>query len=100
MKTLLAILLLAASLAHAQDRRHNTCAAQWQRFDDNQRVYRGRLSNNPFGQDSTSNPFGRYGSRFSPDSINNPFGAGNPFSPDSPRNPFGAGIPIFQQGDF
>lgn len=39
--------------------------------------YRGRLSSNPHDPDSTSNPFGRYGSRTSPDSINNPFGAGN-----------------------
>jgi hypothetical protein len=34
---------------------------------------------------------GRYGSPFSPDSINNPFSAGSPFKPDSPNNPYGSG---------
>ena len=41
--------------------------------------YRGRLSTNRFAPDSTSNPFGRYGSKFSPDSINNRFGLGSPY---------------------
>jgi hypothetical protein len=41
---------------------------------------RGQLSANPYAPDSTSNPYGRYGSRYSPDSINNPCGAGNPYS--------------------
>lgn len=36
---------------------------------------------NPYDPDSTSNPYGRYGSKYSPDSINNPCGAGNPYSP-------------------
>ena len=30
-------------------------------------------------------------SPFSPDSLNNPFGAGNPFKADSPNNPYGQG---------
>ena len=38
-----------------------------------------------------SNQFGRYGSPFSPDSINNPHGAGSLFKPDSPNNPYGSG---------
>ena len=33
----------------------------------------------------------RYGSPFSPDSMNNQFGAGSPFKPDSPNNPYGTG---------
>ncbi|NOS77254.1 MAG: hypothetical protein HOP35_04860 [Nitrospira sp.] len=49
------------------------------------------LSANPFEPNSTSNQFGRYGSLFSPDSLNNQFGAGSPFRPDSPNNPFGKG---------
>lgn len=42
--------------------------------------YHGRLSANRYDPDSTSNPYGRYGSRYSPDSLNNPYGAGNPYS--------------------
>jgi hypothetical protein len=42
--------------------------------------YRGRLSTNPYAQDSISNPYGRYGSQYSSDSITNPYGAGNPYS--------------------
>lgn len=51
----------------------------------------GKLSANPFDPDSTSNPYGRYGSPLSPDSLNNPYGAGSPFRPDSPKNPYGQG---------
>ena len=40
----------------------------------------GVSSANPYDPDSTSNPYGRYGSKYSPDSINNPYGAGNPYS--------------------
>lgn len=51
----------------------------------------GTLSANPYDPDSTSNPFGRYGSPFSPDSMNNQFGAGSSFRYDSPNNPYGKG---------
>jgi hypothetical protein len=27
------------------------------------------------------NPYGRYGNPYSPDSLNNPYGAGNPYNP-------------------
>ena len=43
-------------------------------------TYHGRLSTNPYDPDSTSNPYGQYGSKYSPDSLNNPYGAGNPYS--------------------
>ena len=46
---------------------------------DRQGGYYGRLSANPSAPDSTANPYGRYGNQFSPDSINNSFGAGNPY---------------------
>jgi len=62
---------------------------------DSQGRYRGKLSSNPYDPDSISNPYGRYGSRFSPDSINNPYGAGSRFSLDSPKNPFGVGWSIY-----
>ncbi|WHZ21401.1 MAG: hypothetical protein OJF47_000513 [Nitrospira sp.] len=51
----------------------------------------GHLSANPYAPDSTANQFGRYGSPFSPDSLNNPYGAGSPFGYDSPTNPYGQG---------
>jgi hypothetical protein len=54
----------------------------------------GELSANPYDPDSTSNPYGRYGSPFSPDSIKNPYGAGSPYSPSSPTNPYGHGLRI------
>lgn len=41
--------------------------------------YHGRLSANPYAQESTGNPYGRYGSPYSSESINNPYGAGNPY---------------------
>ena len=64
------------------------------RLYDQQRNYRRKLSANPYDPDSTSNPYGRYGSPFSPDSIKNPYGAGNPYSPSSPTNPYGRGLRI------
>ena len=64
------------------------------RLYDQQRNYRGKLSANPYDPDSKSNPYGHYGSPFSLDLINNPFGAGNPYSPSSPKNPYARGLRI------
>ncbi len=61
---------------------------------DSQGRYHGNLNANQFDPNSVANPFGRYGSQFSPDSINNLFGAGSPFAKDSPTNPFGEGMSI------
>jgi hypothetical protein len=60
--------------------------------------YLGKLSANPYDPDSTSNPFGRYGSKHSPDSVNNPYGKyGNSFSPYSVSNPYATKAPrIFE----
>lgn len=56
--------------------------------------YLGRLSANPYDADSTSNPYGRYGSPYSPDSINNPYGRyGSPYSPYSVNNPYATQAP-------
>jgi hypothetical protein len=58
-------------------------------------TYLGRLSANEFDPESTSNPYGRYGSEFSPDSINNPFSEyGSEFSNKSANNPFATEAPI------
>src|SRR4029077_19362772 len=72
----------------------NPFATDAPRLYDQQGNYRGKLSANPYDPDSTTNPYGRYGSPFSPDSIKNPFGAGNPYSPSSPTNPYGRGLRI------
>jgi hypothetical protein len=61
--------------------------------------YLGQLSENPYGPDSTSNAYGRYGSEHSPDSINNPYGAGSPYRTDSPTNPYGEGLSIYGNDD-
>jgi hypothetical protein len=55
---------------------------------------RGRLSVKLYDREWVSNPYGRYGSPYSPDSIKNPFGAGSPYSPSSPTNPYGRGLRI------
>jgi hypothetical protein len=63
--------------------------------NDGQARYLGNLSANQFDPNSTSNPFGQYGSPFSPTSINNPFGQyGSPFSPFSANNPFATQAPM------
>jgi hypothetical protein len=36
-----------------------------------QSTYLGTLSSNPYAADSTSSPYGQYGSPYSPNSINN-----------------------------
>ena len=61
--------------------------------------YLGNLSTNQYDPNSTSNPYGRYGSKFSPDSINNPFGQyGSEFSNDSPNNPYATNPPSIYHG--
>lgn len=61
--------------------------------------YLGRLSSNPYATDSTSNPYGRYGSPYSPDSINNPYGRyGSPYSPYSVNNPYATHTPRLYGG--
>lgn len=63
----------------------------------------GRLSANPFGPESTSNPFSPAGSPFSPTSVNNRFGQyGSPFSAQSATNPYASDPPKLydQQGRY
>jgi hypothetical protein len=75
----------------------NPYATDAPKLYDSQGNYRGKLSTNQFDPDSGSTPYDRYGNKFSPDSINNPFGAGNQFNPDSPNNPYGNGLIIIGQ---
>ena len=64
---------------------------------DNQGQFRGNLNANRYDPNSVANPYGRYGSQYSPDSVNNPYGAGSRYSPDSPNNPYGRGMRIYGQ---
>jgi len=57
-------------------------------------TYLGNLSANKFDPNSTSNPFGVYGSKFSSKSINNKFGTyGSKFSNKSANNPYATSAP-------
>ena len=62
--------------------------------------YLGNLSSNQYDQNSTSNPFGRYGSQYSNDSINNPYGQyGSEYSNDSANNPYATNPPVIIDTD-
>jgi cell division protein FtsI/penicillin-binding protein 2 len=62
--------------------------------------YLGTLSANPYDPNSTSNPYGRYGSKYSPDSINNRYGEyGNPYSNNSATNPYATNPPVIIHDD-
>jgi hypothetical protein len=65
---------------------------------DEEGNYRGKLSANPYDPESVSNPYGRYGSEHSAESINNPYGAGSKYRSDSPWNPYGVGMKIVAGG--
>ena len=57
-------------------------------------TYLGKLSTNPYGADSTSNPYGSYGSEYSGKSINNSYGQyGSPYSNKSAANPYATDAP-------
>ena len=57
-------------------------------------TYLGRLNSNRYDPESTSNPYGVYGSRYSSKSINNPYGRyGSRYSPQSARNPYATKAP-------
>ena len=57
-------------------------------------TYLGVLSSNPYDPNSTSNPYGKYGSPYSPTSVNNPYSKyGSPYSPDSATNPYAVNAP-------
>ena len=44
---------------------------------NSQGQFRGNLNANPYDANSVANPYGRYGSQYSPYSIKNPYGAGS-----------------------
>ena len=58
-------------------------------------TYLGVVSANEYDPESTSNPFGLYGSAFSATSINNPYSLyGSEFSADSANNPYVVSDPL------
>jgi hypothetical protein len=58
-------------------------------------TYLGVLSSNPYMPDSTSNPYGKYGSQYSSTSINNPYGKyGSQYSLESIKNPYATKAPV------
>ena len=62
--------------------------------------YLGNLSSNPYDPNSTSNPYGKYGSEYFQDSINNPYGKyGSEYSNDSPNNPYATNPPAIVHPD-
>ena len=61
---------------------------------NSQGQFRGNLNANPYDANSVANPYGRYGSQYSTDSINNPYGAGSRYNQNSPNNPYGNGMKI------
>ena len=59
----------------------------------------GRLSRDPYRQDSLSNPYGA-GSPYAPNSLLNPYGRyGSPYSPYSFTNPYATKTPPIYGGD-
>jgi hypothetical protein len=61
---------------------------------DDEGVFLGQLSANPYIADSTANKFGAFGSPFSPTSINNPYSQyGSAYSATSVSNPYATEAP-------
>ena len=99
MKTLCALLLLP-SLASAYCDQYGACSTGGPALVAPDGRYLGRLSANPYALDSTSNPYGQYGSPYSLNSINNPYSTyGSPYSLNSPNNPYAVGRGVSVYGD-
>ena len=57
-------------------------------------VFLGQLSANPYAADSTANKFGAFGSPYSPTSVNNPYSQyGSAYSATSVSNPYATEAP-------
>ena len=85
MKAIITLLLLTIT----------TAASAVEIYDKETGKYLGQLGGNQYAPDSTSNPYGQYGSKYSADSINNPYGNyGSQFSSNSPNNPYGTNPPV------
>jgi hypothetical protein len=85
MKKIIALLLLIITAT----------ASAVEIYDKETGKYLGQLGGSRYAPDSTNNPYGKYGSQYSPDSINNPYGNyGSQFSNNSPNNPYATNPPV------
>ena len=85
------VLMLCFSFSFGESRQQKLLRLK-KESNDNYK-YLGQLSKNSFSTDSTSNKYGRYGSKYSTDSINNKYGNyGSKYSPNSVNNPYAIGI--------
>ena len=85
MKAIITLLLLTIT----------TTASAVEIYDKETGKYLGQLGGNQYATDSTSNPYGQYGSKYSADSINNPYGNyGSQYSNSSPNNPYATNPPV------
>ena len=74
----------------------------WDSFDRQatEDGYLGELTENPYRQDSITNPYGRFGNPYAPDGLNNPYSAsGSPYSPSSATNPYATDPPLIIGSD-
>ena len=61
---------------------------------DDEGVFLGQLSTNPYAADSTANQFGAFGSPYSPTGVNNPYSQyGRVYSATSVSNPYATEAP-------
>jgi len=70
------------------------CSSTSAQVCDDEGVFLGQLSANPYIADSTANKFGAFGSPYSPTSVNNPYSQyGSAYSATSVSNPYATEAP-------
>ena len=70
------------------------CSSTSAQVCDDDGVFLGQLSANPYAADSTANQFGAFGSPYSPTSVNNPYSQyGSAYSATSVSNPYATEAP-------
>jgi hypothetical protein len=70
------------------------CPSAFAQVCDDEGVFLGQLSTNPYAADSTANKFGVFGSPYSPTSVNNPYSQyGSAYSATSVSNPYATEAP-------
>jgi len=70
------------------------CSSTSAQVCDDDGVFLGQLSANPYAADSTANKFGAFGSPYSPISVNNPYSQyGSAYSATSVSNPYATEAP-------
>jgi hypothetical protein len=70
------------------------CSSTFAQVCDDEGVFLGQLSANPYAADSTANQFGAFGSPYSPTSVNNPYSQyGSVYSATSVSNPYATEAP-------